>query len=186
MDNPRITEKEIGIIKRAQAGDKSAFNWIYKRYKGFVTHVLNHYLNDYDEAKDIANVVFLKVHKKLSTFVEYDSFGGWLRIITNRVAIDYIRKQKQFRRMKSLDSEDYRLWSKDQLTPDADLVNRQTYGEVIENFKMLPKKHQEIMRLFYVENLTVPQIVDAMNMSKGTVKSILSRSRKKLKQTFSK
>ena len=104
MDNPRITEKEIGIIKRAQAGEELAFNQLFKKYKGFVTHLLYQYLKDYDEAKDVTNIVFLKVHDKLSKFVEYDSFGGWLRIITNRTAVDYLRSQKNKRKplMKKL------------------------------------------------------------------------------------
>lgn len=184
MDNPRITEEEIGIIKRAQAGDESAFNWIFKRYRRLVVHILCRYLHDYDEAKDIANVVFLKVHDKLSLFVEYDSFGGWLRTLTNRVAIDYLRKRKHFRYAKSLDSEDYRLWSEEQLTPDNDLVNRQTYNEIVKQFDTLPKSHRQVMILYYVKNLTVAQISDTLNLSTGTIKSILSRSRVKIKQNL--
>lgn len=186
MDSPRITKKEIGIIKRAQAGDESAFKWIFKRYNSFVVNILNHYLNDLDEAKDIANVVFLKVHEKLSKFVEYDSFGGWLRTLTNRVAIDYIRKNKHFKNIQPLDSEDYRLWSDEQKTLDDDLVNHQTYVEIIKMFEELPETHAEIMTLFYVEDLTVAQIADTLNLSSGTVKSILSRSREKIKNKLTK
>lgn len=75
MKNPRITQEEIGIIKKAQAGDKSAFSALYYRYKPFVENVLYQYIKDMDEAKEIANIVFLKVHDKLSTFTAYDSFG---------------------------------------------------------------------------------------------------------------
>jgi RNA polymerase sigma-70 factor (ECF subfamily) len=182
MDNPRITEEEIGIIKRAQAGDELAFNRIFKRYKGFVTHILYQYLKDYDEAKDVTNVVFLKVHDKLSKFVEYDSFGGWLRVLTNRTAIDYLRHTKHIRTAKSLDSEDYRLWFEDQYTPADDLVNRQTYTEVLSFFDTLPKSHKNVMELFYVQNLTVAQISDALRMPKGTIKAILSRTRSKIKK----
>ena len=75
MKNPRITPEEVGIIKRAQAGDELAFNTLYKRYKGFVENLLFQYLKDMDEAKDVANIVFLKVYDKLSKFTAYDSFG---------------------------------------------------------------------------------------------------------------
>ena len=92
MKTPRITPEEIGIIKRAQAGDESAFSQIFQKYRSFVSKILFSYIKDPDEADDITNVVFLKVYKKLSTFTEYESFGGWLRVLSNRVAIDYLRE----------------------------------------------------------------------------------------------
>ena len=92
MKNPKITQEEIRLIKDAKAGNILAFNKLFYRYKGFVDNVLYQYIKDYDEAKDITNIVFLKVYEKLSTFVASDYFGGWLRIIANRTAIDYLRK----------------------------------------------------------------------------------------------
>ena len=96
MEYQRITQSEIETIKEAQKGNELAFNKLFNRYKEFVDNVLFHYVNDMDEAKDLTNVVFLKVHQKLSTFTDYSSFGGWLRIIANRTAIDYLRKVKKY------------------------------------------------------------------------------------------
>ena len=87
MKTPSITPEEVGMIKRAQAGDESAFTRIFNKYKTFVDRILFQYLKDMDEAKDVTNIVFLKVYEKLSTFTAYDSFGGWLRIIANNTAI---------------------------------------------------------------------------------------------------
>ena len=42
MKNPRITPEEIGIIKKAQAGDELAFNTLFRKYKGFVEQILFH------------------------------------------------------------------------------------------------------------------------------------------------
>lgn len=75
MQNPKITEKEIGIIKDAQAGDKLAFSKLFNMYKGFVDNLLYLYIKDMDEAKEITNVVFLKVYSKLSTFKAYTSLA---------------------------------------------------------------------------------------------------------------
>ena len=46
--NPRITSEEVGIIKRAQAGDESAFNILFHKYKGFVENILFQYIKDMD------------------------------------------------------------------------------------------------------------------------------------------
>ena len=53
MKNPRITNQEIEIIKKAQAGDISAFNKLFDHYKNFVDNLLFKYIKDIDESKDI-------------------------------------------------------------------------------------------------------------------------------------
>lgn len=70
--NPRITAEEVALIKKAQGGDILAFNKLFKKYKSFIDNVLFNYIKDMDEAKDITNIVFLKVYNKLNTFTEYE------------------------------------------------------------------------------------------------------------------
>ena len=182
MKNPRITPEEVGIIKRAQAGDELAFNTLYKRYKGFVENLLFQYLKDMDEAKDVANIVFLKVYDKLSKFTAYDSFGGWLRILTNRTAIDYLRSQENKRAVLGMDGE--RLAPDIPSSTENDLVNHISYEDILSEFEKLPEVTRKIFKLFYVDNLTVEEISKAFNpsMPTGTIKSTLSRTRRKLKK----
>lgn len=183
MKNPRITQEEVGIIKRAQAGDISAFNHIFKRYKSFVDNILFQYIKDMDEAKDLTNIVFLKVYDKLSTFTAYDSFGGWLRVIANRTAIDYLREMKN--KTNVLGEDDVRLTSATSIVSDeTDLVNQLTYEQLLKEFKKFPEHVQKICLLFYVENMTTEQISKELRIPTGTIKSILSRTRKRIKQTF--
>ena len=179
MKTPRITLEEVGIIKRAQAGDESAFNALFHRYKGFVDNLLFHYLNDRDEARDVTNIVFLKVHDKLSKFTAYESFGGWLRILTNRTAIDYLRSVKNKRVAPDIKEE--RLTSDIQGSTENDLVNHLTYKELLSEFKKFPEVTRKIFELFYVENKTVKEISEAFRIPTGTIKSTLSRTRRKLR-----
>jgi RNA polymerase sigma-70 factor (ECF subfamily) len=183
MKNPRITSTEIEIIKKAQAGDELAFNTLFNKYKGFVENILFQYIKDMDEAKDIANIVFLKVYNKLSTFTDYSSFGGWLRIITNRTAIDYLREIENKRIV--LGSEDERL-SSDELkeTTEEDLVNQLTYNQLLAEFKKLPESTRKVFELFYKDNLSINEISGALKVPKGTIKSTLSRTRRKIKQSI--
>lgn len=183
MKNPRITSEEIEIIKKAQAGNELAFNTLFKKYKGFVEQILFRYIKDMDEAKDIANVVFLKVYDKLSTFTDYSSFGGWLRIITNRTAIDYLREMENKRIV--LGSEDERLPSEDTKGyAEEDLVNQLTYNQILTEFKKLPESTRKVFMLFYKDNLSVSEISKALKIPKGTIKSTLSRTRRKFKTSI--
>ena len=181
--NPKITDEEIALIKSAQAGDTSAYNKLYYKYRGFTTKILYTYIKDFDEAKDVNNIVWLKVYNKLSKFKDYTSFGGWLRILTNHTAVDYLRE------IKNLNYAPEGAEEKISESPmDVDYgqseVDRLTYNRVVEEFKQFPEDVRKVFKLFYVDNLKVDDISAVTGIPVGTVKSHLSRKRKKLKQMF--
>lgn len=181
----QITDEEVGIIKSAQAGNILAFNKLFYRYKPFVDGILYHYIKDLDEAKDITNIVFLKVYEKLSQFTDYNSFGGWLRILTNRTAIDYLRSIKN--KAKPIGEKSEKLSQAASISSDEnDLVNRISYERILEEFDKFPTHMKQILELYYVENMTVAQISDVLSIPTGTIKSILSRTRNKMKSKFKK
>ena len=181
--NPRITKSEVEIIKSAQAGNISAFNKLFKQYKGFVDNLLYSYIKDMDEAKDITNIVFLKVYNNLSKFKDYSSFGGWLRILTNRVAIDYLRSIEN--KEKPIENNNDRLSLLKSISQnEIDLVNRLSYERVLDEFDKFPEHMKKILEMFYINNFTVFQISKYLDIPTGTIKSILSRTRKQIKQHF--
>lgn len=183
MNNvPKITPEEIKIIKDAQAGSMKAFNRIFYKYKGFVENLLYQYLNDMDEARDLTNIVFLKVYDKLSKFTYYESFGGWLRMLCKNTAIDYLRTISD-KVSVSADNKDKNIQIVDDNEGETSLTNRLTYNYLIDLIDTLPPSYRESCRLFYVENMTVAQIADALQVPQGTVKSNLYRMRKQFKKS---
>lgn len=183
MEHLRITQSEIETIKSAQQGNALAFNKLFSRYKEFVDNILFGYVNDMDEAKDLTNVVFLKVHQKLSTFTDYSSFGGWLRIIANRTAIDYLRRMKE--KAVELGDDTGRLPVElTNASEEEDLVNLLEYEALLKEFEKLPEKTQRIFNLFYVDDLTTDEISKVLKIPTGTIKAILSRTRRKIKNNL--
>ena len=67
---------------------------------------------------------------------------------------------------------------------ENDLVNHISYEDILSEFEKLPEVTRKIFKLFYVDNLTVEEISKTFNpsMPTGTIKSTLSRTRRKLKQ----
>ena len=179
MNTPKITPEEIGIIKDAKAGKESAFNMIYYKYKEFVISLLYQYLNDMDEAKDLSNIVFLKVYQKLSKFTDYSSFGGWLRILTKNTAIDYLRTLKN--KAISIDDKENGIQLSN-ISNVADENRSLTYTNLIEMFDSLPETNKKVVKLYYESGMTVAQISKAMNVPVGTIKSYLYRTRNNLKK----
>ena len=179
--NPKITEEEIALIKSAQAGNMSAFNKLFHKYEKFTTQLLYDFIKDYDEARDINNLVWIKVYKKLSKFTNYSSFGGWLRILTNRTAIDYLRELKPNKYVPQ-DLGDSSVWNIADVSQGDSIVDGITYDQILKEFEQLPEDVRKVFKLYYVDNLTVSEINKATKIPTGTIKSHLSRNRLKLKQ----
>lgn len=183
MTKSSITQEEIAIIKKAQAGDESAFTWIFNKYKNLVESVLYGYIKDEDEARDITNIVFLKVHEKLSKFSTFDSFGGWLRTLTNRIAIDYLRIKSNHR--YTLGDDDSKIsdsYNDDQSENES--VNHMMVERIFEILDRYPPHVRKIFELHYMYDMPVEMVASKLRMPVGTVKSILSRVRNKLKTKF--
>lgn len=183
MEHHSMTQSEIETIKKAQQGDEQAFNKLFHQYKEFVDNLLFCYVKDRDEARDLTNVVFLKVHRKLSLFTEFATFGGWLRILTNRTAIDYLRTIKG--RAVDIGDSDGRLPSGlTTASHEGDLVTRLEYESILKELEKYPKKTQQIFHLFYDEDLTVEEISKVLNIPTGTIKAQLARTRRKIQKSL--
>ena len=90
-------EKVKKIIARIKQGDKQAFTELVKRYRNQVASLAYKMVNDYDEAADIAQDVFVKMSKNIWRYDEKKKFYTWLYRITVNAAIDYIRKHNRHR-----------------------------------------------------------------------------------------
>lgn len=181
MKSPKITSEEIGIIKRAQEGDINAFNSIFKKYKSFVDSLLYTYIGDWDEARDITNVVFLKMLEKLPKFVEYESFGGWLRILTKNTAIDYLRTVKS--NHVSIDDTEKRVQLRSS-NVDSEIghVDKLAYERILELVEKYTPLYRKVFLMYYVDDLGVEEIGETQGIPVGTIKSILYRMRNQIKK----
>lgn len=185
MENPKITPEEIALIKEAQAGNMTAFNKLYYKYYDFVVHVLDYYIQDEDESRDLTNIVFLKVYNKLSQFDSYESFGGWIRVIASRTALDYLRNTHN--KLTVTNDDIIGLMGDSSVDNiDIELVNQISYDQILKEVENLKNPARKVFKLFYINSLSVEQISKRLDMPKGTVKSHLSRSRQKIKNKLSK
>lgn len=175
--NPRITESEIAIIKEAQRGSQLAFSKLFNHYKHFVETILFGYIKDKDEAKDITNVVFIKVYNKLSKFVDYDSFGGWLRVLTKNTAVDYLRTVKK---TKYVDYSSKEVSQMSYKSSESDLTNQLTFDDIFSKLDNLSLFKRQVLTMFYIENYTIVDISKRLQKPVGSIKSVLFRFRKQV------
>jgi len=106
MDLERRTDEElIELARRAAPGASDAYlSVLYRRYQSKVASWCLRICNDREEAADVAQEVFLRVHERLDTFRGDSRFSTWLYTVTRSVAINRGVAARR-RRTEALDDE---------------------------------------------------------------------------------
>lgn len=183
------SEQDRRLIERAQQGDAAAFRLLVERHQRRVFAIALGLVRDEQDAREIAQEAFLRVHKGLSQFHGGSSFFTWLyRIVTN-LSIDLMRKPSRREAelhftLESDDTESVTLLAHDADPYDA--VRRTQLSERIQYaLAQLPHYHRAVILMREVEGLSYEEMAEAMQVSKGTIMSRLFHARKKLQRALS-
>ncbi len=166
-------------IKAALKGDTKAFAIIVDRYKHMVFTLAMKMVRNREEAEEVAQDVFFKVYRVLSTFKGDAKFSTWLYKIAYHRSLDYIKKQKRTLNTSAIDVNDHYNLPDIAYKLDYLEVNerKQTIKDAID---ALPEDDAVVITLHYFEELSLKEIAEIMNITPNTVKVRLFRSRKRL------
>ncbi len=106
QDAPAAGVDDVFLIRRAQAGDRVAFETLVRTYDREVLKLAVRMVGSPEEAADLYQEVFLKVYRSLNRFRFQSTFSTWLyRVVTN-VCLDHLRRQKRRMEVQGPISED--------------------------------------------------------------------------------
>jgi RNA polymerase sigma-70 factor (ECF subfamily) len=151
----------------APAVGPADFADLVRREQSMVFSIALHFLRDREAAEEVAQDVFLQLHRTLGSLQSPAHVTNWLRRVTGHRCIDYSRRHK--RPPVSLD--DVPELRSDGPRRDP-ILSRRLQALVAT----LPEKARLVVILRYQEDLTPTEIADALEMPLATVKSHLQRS----------
>lgn len=177
------------LIEATKAGDEAAFAEIVNRYRNPITNYLYRFLNDYEEAVDLAQETFVRVYFALERYHTEYAFSTYIYRIATNLAISEIRKRKR-RKLLSLTGlfqteteSDVEFQPPDERTlPDESLIEDERSRVIAKAISTLPEKYRAPIVLRDVEAKTYEEIAQILNLGLGTTKSRISRARGLLKE----
>jgi RNA polymerase sigma-70 factor, ECF subfamily len=161
-------------LARARSGDAAAFTDLVRRNQRAVYSLALRMLSDPHKAEDLAQEVFTRLHGKLAQVQSEQHLGFWLRQVTTRLAIDWLRREPK-----------YQLVS---LTLDAPLAGPPAADDPLLQRQLrrliaqLPPAARAVVLLRYQEDLDPADIARMLDMPVNTVKSHLKRSLDSLRE----
>lgn len=166
MDGPDAAD-----VLAAASGDVAAFERLVRQMQGPVWRYVVHLVGDHSLAEDVAQEVFLRVHRKLHTLRDPERFVPWLLATARNAAFDAGRHRKR-RPVELVGDRD--VWTSENAhDPHISL-------EVWDALARLDDPLREAVVLVGMIGLTYHEAADAIGVPEGTVKSRTFRARKLL------
>lgn len=171
------------LIREIKRGNKLAFTELVKQYRNQVASIAFKMVNDYDEAADITQIVFVKMSNNIWRYDESKKFYTWLYRITINAAIDYIRKHKRHRH-EPLENI-HETMENSKLNPELSLRRQQINGYIKQATESLNDKQRSAFILRDMEGCKIDDVANIMNMPEATVRWYLHRARNKIRKELS-
>jgi RNA polymerase sigma-70 factor, ECF subfamily len=170
-------------------GDPAAFRELVRRYGDGVLGYLFRMTGNRDQAEDLFQETFQKVHEKAHTF-RGGSFKSWLFTIATRATIDTARRRSRLTMVslnQPIEDEDdppalAAIAAQDAADPVDELVRQEQKQQVRQAIAALPVGQRAALVLAYYQQLTYAEVAEALGCSVGAVKTQMSRALAKLAQ----
>ena len=183
--------EDLDKVERFLRGDLEAFEFLFDKYREKVHRIAFRFVRNREDALEVAQDVFLRVHAGIAKFKTDSKFFTWLYRITVNRAIDFTRSKKkrlaQELHQPFLEAQEGALPGRMPEQDPAEAAQEKELRERLEEaVRMLSEKHRAVFLLHAMENLSYKEIAEVMECSVGTVMSRLFYARKKLQELLSK
>lgn len=168
--------------------DRIDFDKIIEDYHRQVINIAYRFLNNYSDAEEIAQEVFLRAYKAVSRYKPQAKISTYLYKITKNLCLNQLRRRKliQFFSLDSSGNEPDRkrpeIPDRRHILPEKELEESELKDKIYEALNKLPSNQRTAVILKRYEDLELDEIADILGCSVGAVKSLLHRARVRLKK----
>jgi RNA polymerase sigma-70 factor (ECF subfamily) len=182
VGNLALNEWELDLVTRCLEGDAAAWEAMVSSYGGRIRRMAFRYLSRREEAEDLAQEVFIRVYRNLSTFrADTGSLQNWLVRVGRNLIIDHFRQARRLQKYcDGHDLEMLRVSDEHAISPDRSVEQGEVTATIRKLLEGLPDDIRQAVVLRYLEGLSYQEIADRLSIPEGTVKSRINRGRARM------
>ncbi|MCI9647946.1 RNA polymerase sigma factor [Oscillibacter sp.] len=172
-------------VESARQGDQEAFERLVRAYEKRVFALTLRMCGNAEDAAEAAQEAFLAVWQGLKFFRGEASFSTWLYRLASNACVDLLRREGRHRAAAgpSLNDEELDLAAADPAPTPQEAAERAELRQQIEaGLQQLSLEYRQVLVLREMHQLSYEEIGQTLNLDPGTVKSRISRGRKRLRK----
>ncbi len=186
--SPLAGTDESALVRRAQAGDRTAFDALVRLYDREVLRLAMRVVKSEDEAADLYQEAFLKVYRSLGRFRFESSFSTWLYRVVVNVCLDHLRRQRSRNEVQPPEQEPGEPEYFHSLAdpnpgqhPEQALRAREIGGRIHAALEQLTPRERMVFELKHYQGLKLRAIGQLCGTTEETAKNCLFRATQKLR-----
>ncbi len=170
------------LVERVQRGEKQAFDVLVLKYQNKIIQLVNRYVHDPDEARDVAQEAFIKAYRAIGRFRGDSAFYTWLYRIAINTAKNYLVASGRRPPRSDIDAQDAEQYEgatglREYATPEHLLLKDEIQQVIATAIDDLPDDLRTAITLRELEGLSYEEIAQTMECPIGTVRSRIFRAR---------
>lgn len=187
-----VVPDEHGLIRRAQGGDRAAFDTLVCLYDQKVLRLALQLVRSADVARDLYQEAFLKIYRSLPRFRFKSQFSTWVYRIAINVCFDYLRRQNARQEVQPPETEEPEpeffqtiADNRPALDPDRALRTREISRRIERALAKLNPRERMVFELRHYQGLKLRAIGEFFGTTEETAKNCLFRATQKLRGELS-
>lgn len=176
------------VIHRVLNGEADAFELLLKKYRELVFMITAHHVPS-DQVEEVAQDAFVRAYQSLRSYKGHGDFRHWLTVITTRTCHDFWRKRYRNKEVNiSSISDEHQQWLDSTTAVTASAVNddRDTKEDVKSMMdwalNQLNPSDRMVLELIYLEELSIKETAEMLDLSQTNVKVRAFRARQKMQK----
>lgn len=195
LQNQYLADPDVQLMLRVGDGDDSAFEDLVTKYQDRLIGFFYHLVRDRTMAEDMAQEVFLRIHRSRERYTASARFSTWLFRIAHNLASNQRRGLSRRKEVSlaganpnesGIQTQGSNLAEKSALMPTRLLDSKETQSVVREALESLNERQKTAVLLHKFQGMSYQEIGDVMELNVVAVKSLLSRARGRLKEVLEK
>ncbi len=184
--NNRLTDPEF--IAALRQGQDAAYELLVRQYGGRVYHTALGFLQNEQEAEDLAQEVFVRVFERIGSFRGDADLGTWIYRIAVTASLDALRRRKRKKRGAGLlgffNREEDPGSQADFHHPGIVAEKKEDAALLFKAIRQLPEAQQTAFLLLKLEGLSQAEAAAIMNIREGALESLLQRAKANLRKSL--
>ncbi|WP_192350584.1 RNA polymerase sigma factor [Algoriphagus sp. Y33] len=180
IDSPFLKQVVNGLVQ----GDEACFEKLYGMFSGKIYAISRKMRLGHEDAEGVVQEVFLKIWKNREKLDPELSINAYMIAILRSLVIKKVKKEARFFAFKEYQIPLLKPVSS--YSADGDLIYSEFHNLSLEIIEKLPPAQRQIFKLRHLENQSVGEISEALNLSKRTVENQIFRATKSFKEGLAK
>jgi RNA polymerase sigma-70 factor (ECF subfamily) len=174
-----LEDGDGGLVDRCRAGDRRAFDTLVVRYQKPVFNAALRMLRNPDDARDVAQTVFLKVYEHLADYDPKFKFYSWIYRIAVNESINVLHRRRRHEPIAGDELDE-------SVGPEGQVAGQQVGAGIQKAIMTLKPHYRSVIVLRHFLECSYQDMAEILSLPEKTVKSRLFAARQQLAEALGK